>query len=152
MGEMNGIEVFRANKSNIALVAGMIYDYYQEEKSIDSREIGVEKGRLTSAILQKLSDPKRHFYYLFSKNEKVVGLVQFAIWDPKVAGFILIYLLPEYRSQGLGKAFIAWTVNKMKSLGVKTARTEIRNGNSASMRLFSRYDLKPSSTTYSFKI
>jgi len=152
MRQTDKIEVFRANKNNLETVVEMVYAYYQEEKENDSGEIGVERGRLKKAILEKLSDPKRHFYYLFSEKGKTVGLVQFAVWDPKAAGFILIYLLPEYRGRGLGGSFIDWAVNKMKSIGVETVKTEVRNGNKASLKLFSRYQLEPSSTTYNFKI
>lgn len=152
METIDGIEVFRANENNLETIVKMVFDYYQEEKNLDPGEIGVEEGRLKKAILQKLSDSKRHFYYLFSQKGKTIGLVQFAVWDPQVAGFILIYLLPEYRGKGLGKLFIDWAVSKMKLMGVKTVKTEIRNGNKASLKLFSRYRLELSSTTYNFKI
>jgi len=152
MEKVKQIKIKRGEVSDLDLITDLVAKYYEEEKEVDPASITPQKGFLAKAIEKKLKEDKRYFYFLFYLGDKVFGLTQSVVFSNGLAELILIYVLPEFRGQDLGKTILSATFEKLKSQGVNTVRTEIRNDNFISYHLFSRYLLRPYSTTYVFKI
>lgn len=149
---MKIVKAIRANESDLKTITELVAAYYQEEKLVDPHSVSLQKNKLSQAIARKLKNRKRHFYYLFYRENELIGLVQTARLTPKIAELILIYILPPFRRQGWGRRILDWILSKLKKQGVKIVRTEIRNNNQASQKLFAPYRLTPYSTTYIFSL
>jgi len=152
MEKIKPIKIKRGEVPDLGLITDLVAKYYEEEKEVDPNSIAPQKSFLAKAIEKKLKDDKRYFYFLFYLGEEVFGLTQSVVFSDGLAELILIYVLPEFRGQGLGKTILAATLEKLKTQGVKTIRTEIRNDNFVSHQLFSHFLLRPYSTTYTFEI
>jgi len=152
MEKVKEIQIKRGEVSDLNSITDLVARYYQEEGKIDPFSVIPQKDFLAKAIEKKLKDDKRYFYFLFYLNGEVFGLTQSVVFGNGLAELILVYVLPQFRGQGLGKKILSETLKELKLKGAKTIRAEIRNNNFVSHRLFSRFSLQPYSTIYIFKI
>ncbi|MGB9911662.1 MAG: GNAT family N-acetyltransferase [Microgenomates group bacterium] len=146
------IEIKRAEKKDLEKIVNLVADFYSEEERLDPRAITAGKEKLTKAIAKKLEDKKKNFYFLAYSEEEIVGLLQILLIDRKLAELILVYVVPKFRNQGIGKYLISWGLTQLKNWGIKFVRVEIREKNYVSQKIFSSFNPSLYSCTYTISL
>lgn len=63
--------------------------------------------------------------------------------DEKTANLRGLFVLPEYRNQGIGTALVKGTLDQLRTAGVATVLTEIETGNEHSMEQHRKIGFTP---------
>lgn len=144
------INIRQAGESDIETVVSLVADFYVEEKSADERAITAGKEKLRGPIAEKLADRKRNLYFLAYLDQELVGILQLFLLSDRLGELILFYVLPKFRNQGIGEFLVRWGLVKLKSLGIKFTRTEVRENNTISRKIISKFN--PSIYSYIYTI
>lgn len=75
----------------------------------------------------KRASSGRSCEYIAEINEREVALLSLEDWSHKGFGFIYeVYVLPEFRKQGIGESLVTYAEGKAKSLGCLRIQLEPR--------------------------
>lgn len=125
-------------------VADYVVAFYKE----NPEEVRTNSYEEIREAVHNLFSNDDHTYFLIQADENTAGLVHIMQTEAAVVEIILIYLLPEYRRQGLGKSAIQDVIDKLKDRGVKTIKTEVNNVNHPSQKFFKQLEFNKHSINY----
>lgn len=104
---------------------------------------------LESQLRERLSQLGQHHYCIIKSGEETVGYLHYYHITADIVELESIYVLPDKRSQGIGKSAFAQLMTRLKN--VDRVRFEIHSQNMASQKLFERWFPTPVSTIYEIK-
>ena len=84
--------------------------------------------------------------YIFESGGKVAGYALLAkTYSQEAGGLVMwieeIYVMPEFRGNGIGKAFFSYILQN-KPYGVKRFRLEVEKENAGAVRLYKSFGFK----------
>ena len=129
------LEVTIATKRDEAELLSLIRAYHEFEKIVHDR------SKVLEAIgpLLERSDAGR--VWMIRLDGKIIGYIAlcfgYSIEFHGRDGFVdEVYLLEEYRGQGIGKAALAIVKAEARELGVRALHLEVSRGNKRAQRLY----------------
>lgn len=131
-------DIHLANKAEIEIILDLLSRQFEEH------EIEVTEGRLRYAVDAMLADSNLGFFLLAQSGENVVGLacVSFC-WTlehgGKSAWLDELYVLPEFRGQGIGQALLNSVLKKAQILGAAAVDLEVDIEHRRAEGLYQRY-------------
>lgn len=91
-----------------------------------------------------LKDKYSQTWVLRHKNA-LIGFIAWRILGEE-AEILTLYILPQYRRQGLGKRLIELLVKKCQVMGVRSIFLEVPAGNHPAIQLYSSHHFTPTGT------
>jgi RimJ/RimL family protein N-acetyltransferase len=103
--------------------------------------------QIRESVYDLLEGENNHEYFLIKTGDKLAGFVQIMLYNNTLE-IILIYLLPDFRRQGLGKKALKNILEKYDNEDVNRVKTEINIHNDASQNFFADLGFEKQSLIY----
>ncbi len=95
------------------------------------------------AIRQHLSDNVLMRYLVMENQEASEIIGQMSLWiDEDKSQIHNFYIIKKYQRQNLGKRFLEYVLDYLKSKGINEITLEVRASNSVAVRLYEQYNFK----------
>lgn len=122
---------------------------FQIKMALETEDIHLEKSIVTEGVNAVFSDPSKGTYYIAEKNWEVVGsLLTTYEWSDWRNGTVIwiqsVFVLPEYRQQGIYKTLFQHVSNMVKSdKKLKGIRLYVEKSNKTAHKVYSKIGLNP---------
>lgn len=122
---------------------------FQIKMALETENIHLEKSIVTEGVNAVFSDPSKGTYYIAEKNWEVVGsLLTTYEWSDWRNGTVIwiqsVFVLPEYRQQGIYKTLFQHVSNMVKSdKKLKGIRLYVEKSNKTAHKVYSKIGLNP---------
>lgn len=103
--------------------------------------------QIRESVYDLLKGENNHEYFLVKADDKLAGFVQIML-NNNTLEIILIYLLPDFRRQDLGKQAVKKVLGQYEDEDVGRIKTEINIHNDASQNLFEDMGFEKQSLMY----
>lgn len=91
-------------------------------------------------FVERLSDARNHVFGAFTDNERLVGIATLRREQREKTGHTAhvfgMYVLPEHRRQGLGRALLEKLISTASDLGVRQVNLSVVSANKAAVYLY----------------
>lgn len=125
-------------------IAEGVVRFYEENPEEQRTNFGDE---IRESVHELIEGDNNHEYFLIKTGNELAGFLQ-TMRNENTLEIILIYLLPEYRRQGLGKFAIKKALDELKDESIERIKTEVNIHNDASRSFFEDLDFEKQSLMY----
>lgn len=124
----------------------------QESPSAFGSRYADEAGRPVEVVAERMADPLNHIFGAFDGDGRLIAQItlrrQERPQNAHKADIFGMYIHPEHRRRGLGRALLQEALERAGRLGLRRVNLSVNNDNLAAVRLyetvgFERYGLEP---------
>jgi ribosomal protein S18 acetylase RimI-like enzyme len=118
----------------------------QESPSAFGSSYAEEVGRPLEVVAERLGDEDNHVFGAFTEDGRLVGEAILR-WEKREKNdhkaFVFgMFVLPEYREQGVGRALLEAVVSRASELGIRQVNLTVNNSNEAAVQLYESCDFE----------
>jgi GNAT superfamily N-acetyltransferase len=139
---IRGISVEQATINDYSECATLLLKQLAEHGSEAVEE------NLVTVLKDVVSDPTHGFVLFAHENRKMIGVAYVAIilsaeHCGKVGWLEELYVMPEYRSKGIGAALLTKVIERARKLGIVAIDLEVDAAHRRAESLYQRFGFRP---------
>jgi ribosomal protein S18 acetylase RimI-like enzyme len=112
----------------------------QESPAAFGSSYAEEVDRPLEVVKERLADSRNHVFGAFSEDGQLVGMATLRreerVRTDHKAFLFGMYVLPEHRRQGIGRALLEAVISRAEGLGVRQVNLTVNSENSAAVLLY----------------
>ena len=112
----------------------------QESPAAFGSSYAEEADRPLEVVAERLEDVSNHVFAAFINEGRLIGVALLRREQRVKSGhkaFVFgMYVLPEHRRQGVGRALLETVISRASELGVRQVNLSVANANKAAVRLY----------------
>jgi ribosomal protein S18 acetylase RimI-like enzyme len=131
-------------QSDKDFIAECVVRFYKENPE---EERANPYDQIRESVHELLDSENNHQYFLIKADNELAGFIQI-MQNKNTLEIILIYLLPDFRRQGLGKQAVNNILEQYEDEDINSIKTEINIHNDASQNFFADLGFEKQSLMY----